>query len=55
VTDEILVILEEELSKFEEIRDNVRLIYEPDYVMLRVGNLTEENVDVSMYEFPTGL
>jgi hypothetical protein len=33
----------------------VRLLYEPQYVILRVGNLTEEKSRASMSEFPTGV
>jgi hypothetical protein len=32
----------------------VHLLYEPDYVMSRVGNLTEENSPVT-FDIPTGV
>jgi hypothetical protein len=33
----------------------VRLLYEPRYVITRIGNLTEKKSRVSMPEFPTGV
>jgi hypothetical protein len=33
----------------------VHLIYEPRYVIPRVGHLREQNLYVSMFELPTGV
>jgi hypothetical protein len=33
----------------------VHLLFEPEYVMMRAGNLTEEKPYISMTEFPTGI
>jgi hypothetical protein len=43
---------------FEEyglLARKVHLLWEPRYVILRVGNLTEEKTLVSVFEFPTDL
>jgi hypothetical protein len=33
----------------------LHLLYEPGYITLRVGNITEEKSRVGMSEFPTGV